>query len=177
MGGSFHVQDVSIKRVYDWYRNGLLKVDRKYQRKLVWTIDDKTALIDTVLHQYPLPLIMLVGDDRDTSIKIVMDGLQRLEAIFAFIENKYQIKYQGHSGYFNLDCLSGCWKDLDKYASLKQQTPILDRGFCEQFIFYNLPFMFISDDGDIEEIFKRLNSTGHKNMQHYLAEDKTTLFN
>lgn len=162
MGGSFHVQEASIKKVYDWYRNGLLKVDRKYQRKLVWTINDKTALIDTVLHHYPLPLIMLVGGDGSTSTKTVMDGLQRLEAIFAFIENKYPIEYQGHCGYFNLDCLSGCWKDLDRYSTLNQETPILDRDLCDQFLVYNLPLMFISEETDIEEIFKRLNSTGHK---------------
>ena len=75
MGGSFHVQEASIKKVYDWYRNGLLKVDRRYQRKLVWTINDKTALIDTILHHYPLPLIMLVGGDGSTGVKTVMDGL------------------------------------------------------------------------------------------------------
>lgn len=161
MGGCFHVQEASIKKVYDWYRNGLLKVDRRYQRKLVWTIDDKTALIDTVLHQYPLPLIMLVGDD-NKGTKTVMDGLQRLEAIFAFIENKYAIDYKGHSGHFNLDCLSGCWKDIDRYSDLSQEPSILDRDLCDQFLTYNLPIMFISEDTDIEEIFKRLNSSGHK---------------
>ena len=162
MGGSFHVQEASIKKVYDWYRNGLLKVDRRYQRKLVWTINDKTALIDTILHHYPLPLIMLVGGDGSTGVKTVMDGLQRLEAVFAFIENKYPIKYQGHYGYFNLDCLSGCWKELDRYSTLNQETPILDRDLCDQFLVYNLPLMFISEETDIEEVFKRLNSTGHK---------------
>lgn len=174
MGGLFHVQETGIKAVYDWYRQGLLKVDRKYQRKLVWELEDKRALVDTILNGYPLPLIMLVGNDSNKASKTVMDGLQRLEAIFAFIENKYSIDYKGIKGYFNLDCLSGCWDKLDIYAGLCQKDPVLDRDLCNEFLSYYLPTMFISEEMNIEEAFKRLNSTGHKLSSQSLRQAGVT---
>ncbi len=45
----------SIQEAYTWYRDGKLLVNRRYQRKLVWTVDEKQKLIDSILLGYPLP--------------------------------------------------------------------------------------------------------------------------
>ena len=42
----------------DAYKRHLILVNRKYQRKLVWTIEEKRAFIDTLLHGYPVPLFL-----------------------------------------------------------------------------------------------------------------------
>ena len=53
--------------MYGDYRDGKLIVNRGYQRKLVWTLDEKRKLIDSILHAYPVPLVLLAelaNDDR-----------------------------------------------------------------------------------------------------------------
>jgi uncharacterized protein with ParB-like and HNH nuclease domain len=42
-------QGKPVQAMYREYREGKLLVNRKYQRKLVWTIDEKRALIDSIL--------------------------------------------------------------------------------------------------------------------------------
>ncbi len=52
--------------MYRRYRENQIIVNRKYQRKLVWTEDEKENLIDSILKGYPIPLIMFaefVGSD------------------------------------------------------------------------------------------------------------------
>jgi uncharacterized protein with ParB-like and HNH nuclease domain len=50
---------MSIQEAYRNYRDGQFIVNRRYQRKLVWTIDEKALLIDSILKGYPIPLILL----------------------------------------------------------------------------------------------------------------------
>lgn len=67
-------------------------VNQKYQRKLVWTIEEKRVFIDTLLHRYPVPLFLFAktGDDRKREI---IDGLQRLDTIFSFIKQEFPVKW------------------------------------------------------------------------------------
>jgi uncharacterized protein with ParB-like and HNH nuclease domain len=59
------IQDLTVRgelieRVYGNYIEGRYIVNRRYQRKLVWTLDEKVAFIDSILHVYPVPIILLV---------------------------------------------------------------------------------------------------------------------
>jgi len=40
---------MSIQEAYRNYRDGQLVVNRRYQRKLVWTTSEKAMLIDSIL--------------------------------------------------------------------------------------------------------------------------------
>jgi len=42
-------QSISIQTLYSWYREGKLFVNRRYQRKLVWTLLEKQKLIESIL--------------------------------------------------------------------------------------------------------------------------------
>jgi hypothetical protein len=93
--GSAHMavtpQGISVQTAYRWYRDGRLMVNRQYQRKLVWTVAEKQRLIDSILQDYPVPLFLFAEkttDGPDSSYDI-MDGVQRLNAIFNFIENGF----------------------------------------------------------------------------------------
>lgn len=55
-GKIFRVTDESITKVYDWYLQDKLKINRIYQRKLVWSLEEKQALIVSILKDYPVPL-------------------------------------------------------------------------------------------------------------------------
>ena len=52
-------EPTSIQSIYNWYREGRLFVNRRYQRKLVWTLEEKQKLIDSILKDYPIPAILL----------------------------------------------------------------------------------------------------------------------
>ncbi|MGK7962596.1 DUF262 domain-containing protein, partial [Crocosphaera sp.] len=82
---------MSINEAYRLYRSGNLLINRKYQRKLVWTLEEKERLIGSILKGYPIPLILLAERPQlDGSGKYeVIDGMQRLNAIFSFIENSF----------------------------------------------------------------------------------------
>src|SRR5215831_12754075 len=47
-------QPTPVQTIYNWYRDGALYVNRKYQRKLVWTLIEKQKLIDSILRGYPI---------------------------------------------------------------------------------------------------------------------------
>jgi uncharacterized protein with ParB-like and HNH nuclease domain len=83
-------QPTPIQTIYNWYRNGSLLVNRRYQRKLVWTLAEKQKLIDSILNAYPIPLILLVDKSAPSGLKLeILDGLQRLHTIVSFIENGF----------------------------------------------------------------------------------------
>ena len=64
-----------------------------YQRGDVWTDDWKKALIHSILNGLPLAPITLVQRDDDNGEQefLVLDGKQRLSAVFDFIEDKFRI--------------------------------------------------------------------------------------
>ena len=63
------------QKIYELYLNGNLKVNRRYQRKLVWSIEEKQSFIDSLIKGYPIPMILTskIGQEEYE----VLDGLQR----------------------------------------------------------------------------------------------------
>ena len=95
---------LSVQEAYRRYRNGQLIVNRRYQRKLVWTTREKQMLIDSILHEYPIPLILFAETQTSQGSSYeILDGMQRLNAIFGFIENEFRacLKNQPPLCYFN----------------------------------------------------------------------------
>ncbi len=54
-----------ITEAYRDFKNGKFIINRKYQRKLVWTVEEKQNLIDSIMRGYPIPLILLVTCPHD----------------------------------------------------------------------------------------------------------------
>jgi uncharacterized protein with ParB-like and HNH nuclease domain len=79
-------QGIPIQAMYRQYREGKFSVNRKYQRKLVWSVAEKQALIDSILSGYPIPLILFAErpDLYGSGKYEIVDGIQRLNAIFGF---------------------------------------------------------------------------------------------
>ena len=172
-----------IQEIYNWYEEGMLVVNRKYQRKLVWSLEEKCQLIDTIMRNYPVPIFLVVNNPEvkgkgDLVQKEIIDGLQRMEAIVSFINNEYYITFEGTKGYFNLDVLPGKGQ-LIREGKLVQRTPVLDFEMCKRFISYQLPISTIeTNDAIVEDIFKRINSTGRKlSSQNLRQAGVTSLFN
>ena len=90
------------------------KVDPKpqYQRGSVWSEEKKQLLIDTILRNYDLPKFYLrVVDGGDYEHEVV-DGQQRLRAIWGFLKNEFPLGEESKD-FGDLPDLSGkYYKDL-----------------------------------------------------------------
>ena len=97
----------SINEIMRWYYTDSLIVNRKYQRKLVWTLKEKQLFIDSIINKYPTPSIILSayeGEDESRKVKVfyeIIDGLQRLNAIVSFVNNDYGIDWNGEECYYD----------------------------------------------------------------------------
>ncbi len=76
-----------IKRRYD---KGKICIDPDFQRNDVWSLRQKSELIESVIMGIPLPLIYL-AENADGKL-IVVDGRQRLTTFFEFLDNKFKLR-------------------------------------------------------------------------------------
>lgn len=84
------VQGESIQQLYNDHTASKYLVNRRYQRKLVWGVEEKERLIDSVVQKLPIPLILLAESSGEHLGRLeVIDGLQRLNSVFSFIENEF----------------------------------------------------------------------------------------
>jgi uncharacterized protein with ParB-like and HNH nuclease domain len=58
------IRGEAVQRAYNYYINGRLIVNRRYQRKLVWSIEEKRNFIDSLIKGFPVPLILLAEPDK-----------------------------------------------------------------------------------------------------------------
>src|SRR5580698_5962494 len=85
------VRSESIQRLYDLHVNDRFRVNRRYQRKLVWTVEEKQRLIDSIAKDLPIPLFLVAEmPDADGAYELI-DGMQRLNAMFSFLENEFAL--------------------------------------------------------------------------------------
>ncbi|MDH1936079.1 DUF262 domain-containing protein [Citrobacter freundii] len=149
----------SILAIFQMYNEGKLKVNRKYQRKLVWTMEEKEALVDSIKNGYPIPLILLADVDGHYEI---IDGLQRLNAIISYIENQFGSKGK----YFNIESfpLANQLAKSGEIISHKNEREIDDVSSSVNFTSYQIPVTIIpkASESEITEVFGRINSYGRQ---------------
>lgn len=158
MGLQPKINGKTVERAYEDYRNGIYLVNRRYQRKLVWNRNEKEAFIDSLKNGYPVPLFLFsVNEYKGQRRQEIIDGMQRLNAIFGFIENEFAI----NGYYFDLSSTAMTKQLLDEDI-LKQKEPILERTSCVNIASYELPYSSYDEDNPeiIDEVFRRINSNG-----------------
>lgn len=152
------VRQENIQRVYNDYNSGKFIVNRRYQRKLVWDVEDKQKLIDTILKGFPIPLFLLArGKHGGADSLEIIDGMQRLNAIFSFINQDFA--FQGE--YFDLKTMVESQELLDT-NKLSQKTPVMTREKCVQIATYTIAISEFASSKEefIDEVFRRINSNG-----------------
>jgi len=154
------VRPDSVQKLYTEYLAQRFAVNRRYQRKLVWTVEEKRALIDSILRDLPVPLILVAEiSGEQPYVYEIIDGMQRLNAIFAFIENEYDVDGR----YFDLETLADT-KDMTDDGKLEQKKPVMSRESSRKIVNYSLALSVFRATGtaQIDEVFRRINSGGRR---------------
>ena len=85
INNNLQVQSLTIETMYNYYKSNKLIVNRRYQRKLVWTVEEKEAFIDSISINYPVPIFLVAEVDyKGSQAYEIIDGMQRLNAIMDF---------------------------------------------------------------------------------------------
>ena len=155
---------MSIQEAYREYRAGNLRINRRYQRKLVWTKNEKRALIDSLIHHFPIPLILLAYTmQKDGSKRFeILDGMQRLNAIFTFIENDFDVDRY----FFDVEQLARAKQlaDEGQFSAEKRLQYLVNEKDCADLLDYQLAVTEFpaNDETAVNEVFRRINSYGHQ---------------
>lgn len=152
------IKGESIQSLYGSYLKELFLVNRRYQRKLVWTIEEKRSFINSIVNGYPVPLVLLAEVSKNNERKLeIIDGMQRMNAIMSFVDQEFDLDGK----YFDLDTMADT-KILKDSGAIKQRQGVIDRKVCAEIVRYQIPLSVFQESGDshIDEVFRRLNSGG-----------------
>lgn len=169
----------TINEIMRWYYEDSLIVNRRYQRKLVWTLEEKQLFIDSIINKYPTPSIILsTYEDKDKfgNTKVfyeIIDGLQRLNAIVSFVNNEFSVILEGKEYYYDMQYTPTTLTKKNN-GELQQQPSILPPDACQDFAGFEMPIILttqrVNRDKKIEQIFSRINSSGRKLSAHDLRQ-------
>ena len=139
------------------YRSGSLDLAPAFQRQSVWSTSDRRRLIESILQDIPLPAIYMyrrVGRAGKPTYDVI-DGKQRLEAIFLFMGRGPLVKTEN---------------ELDVRASMAvQKDPEwwfygdLPKVVKNKILATKVPTIEVEGDlGEIISVFVRINATGKR---------------
>lgn len=160
----------SILDITRLLKSSELSIQPKYQRRrTAWPVNAKTALLDTLLNNFPIPPIYLRDyvNDKGKRVKEIIDGQQRISTINEFYEGDFALSNNIYD-----PNLAGC---------LFSDLPYIEQQLIEDF---EVSFISIrgASDSDIISIFSRLNSfslplnTQEKLNSKYAGELKTLVY-
>ena len=147
--GTFELDKLSVEFLYDRFKKGRLDVQPEYQRSKAWSDKLKLELIDTVLHEWPMGLIMLNvnhkpdGSGKPIDYHDVVDGQQRLRCLFEYMDGTEEwTKDSSKKG-----------KEIHPYSSLSESDQ-------ERFTEYRVSVALMKDyeTDEILDVFSRLQN-------------------
>ncbi|MGH8379756.1 DUF262 domain-containing protein [Pseudomonas sp.] len=169
MQNNLNIRGEPVQSIYTGFRQGRFIVNRRYQRKLVWTLAEKQRFIDSLMNEYPVPLFLGVSFNHPVrgACFEILDGMQRLEAITTFIEGDFPV--QGH--YFDLSIVGETNKLLNE-GKLKQNEPKLSFELCNTILNYPLPISTsaYTSVNNVDETFRRINTGGVRLSRHEVRQ-------
>lgn len=154
-------QSISIQSVYSWFREDKLFVNRRYQRKLVWTLTEKQKLVDSILRSYPIPAILIAERTASPGTYEIIDGLQRLHAIVSFIETAFATQ-------------DGRFFDVAQFPTAKNYAAenrfVVNSGHviapkeASLVLDYSLALSVMrnASEEEVNDVFGRINTYGHR---------------
>ena len=140
-----HIEKKAFPVITSFSLKNKINTNPDYQRPAVWSKAQKQQLIDTIIRGYDIPKFYL--KQTDENCYDVIDGQQRLRAIWGFLDNEYPLdkKYSG-------DELGGkYYRDLINFPNTLTNIQT-----------YNLDWVVITNtdpnDDEIKDLFLRLQN-------------------
>lgn len=152
----FNYGSKDLQDLISLYEDGRLNLEPGFQRKSVWSPNDRKKLIQSILQNYPLPSVFLYkSTDENGRLKYdVLDGKQRIESLLMFIGAS-----SFRSGKF----------DIKIRLSERDELKVWDWNRLKKAKFenlitgYKLQTVEVSGElSDIIDLFVRINSTGKR---------------
>jgi len=135
----------SINDFKQWYERRELVLVPKFQRRSVWNPKARSFFIDTIIRGKPVPPIFIrqsLDIRKETTMREVVDGQQRLNAIFDYLKDEFTVQK------FHNPSIGGL-----KFSELPEDER-------ERFLNYELSVALLigATDPDVLDIFARINS-------------------
>jgi hypothetical protein len=140
-------QPIIIQDVVNLHKRDELNLRPWYQRRIVWTPQQQSYLINTIHEQKPIPSIYIrhsIDVMSGRSVREVVDGQQRLAAVLDYVSDKFAARHPKHPKPVKFSALSR----TEKHQFL---TTSLSTGY-----------LLGASDSDVIEIFGRINSVSKK---------------
>lgn len=138
----------------DRYVEGTLEIRPPYQRRPVWTVRQKSNLIESILLKLPVPEIYIhtTTDEDGKTTYAVVDGQQRVRAILQFL-GLDQDETEADENGFALEELSedSDWRNTT-FSDLTNQQK-------KQFYGHQMAVRMLTNatDDEVRDLFRRLN--------------------
>ena len=132
---------LKIRQVVRGLKVGTLIPRPEFQRRIVWTTDDKIRFVDTLLNAYPFPEIYVangvVNVETGEGTQLIVDGQQRVTTIVQYFDGTLSLP-----------------QTIRPYA-------LLDKEEKDEFLNYDVAVRDLGSisSEDIIEVFKRINAT------------------
>jgi Protein of unknown function DUF262 len=139
--------DWTVETLFRQIEKQNINLDPKFQRREAWDVNRKSKFIESILCSLPIPNVVLAEDKASKGRYVVIDGKQRLFAIYSFLRNEFELR--------NLSIRS----DLNgrNFSSLSETSPddvtALENYPIRSVIIRNWP-----DEDYLYTVFYRLNS-------------------
>lgn len=133
-----------VRELIRMVQTGQLEPRPEFQRRLVWTSEDKARFIDTVLSGFPFPEIYIangtVNVETGEGTQLLVDGQQRVSTLVEYFEGNPRFSHKGNQPYAALE-------EDEKRRFLDYDVAVRDLGdvTAQQII----------------EVFRRINSTAY----------------
>lgn len=139
----------SLNDFLSWHENKVLILQPKFQRRQVWSLKAQSHLIDTILRDYPIPIIFIreqIDPSTKKTVREVVDGQQRLTSVLNFLNDEISVLKSQNSIYGG-----------KTFSELPQDMQT-------NFLNYECPVMILQGATDMEvlKIFSRINSYSQK---------------
>lgn len=151
--------DTDLSKIYRKYAEEEIDLNPEYQRELVWTDKQKQEYILAILKQRAkiTPVIIEKLTEQGTVLYEILDGKQRLTALFDYIDNKYPLK----SGEYFKDLSA---KDINVITQTRvRYTRITSYNECDVPLDFKLAY------------FLEINALGTKITDEYIEKIKNKL--
>ena len=145
----FLTKTYSVNDFVEWKEGGILELSPKFQRRKVWPPKAKSYLLDSVIRGKPTPKILIrehISTATRKTMREVVDGQQRLRAIFEYMEDAFKISRTHNKEYAG-----------NYFSGLPDEVQTAIRAYQ-----IATDCLINISDSEVRDIFARLNTYGVK---------------